>query len=200
MISRSVKHHTLSYFLFVAALLIASCSRQTDSGQAEEASEKPLSEELRKSNAYPLWELIIGDYNTGIFRGVSFGDSRDKVKITETFEIFEELPEQIGYTHDTRDLETIDVYYHFSEQQMTDRMVVDIFLNGKSSVDQLWQISDWYFSNRFGTPSETTESSKTWVSDEVRLVVENVSSGIDNGLKITLTPAKAEALAIHRAQ
>lgn len=154
-----------------------------------------LPQNLRESEEYGLWELVLGDYQDGLFRGVSFNDSREKVRITETFEVFEELPSQIGYTHDTRELETVDVYYYFSDEQLVSRIIVDVFLNGESSADRLWEISGWYFNSRFGPASESSDVKKVWQSQEASVTVENVSGGLDHGLKITFVPVDRNVVA-----
>lgn len=181
--------------LLVLVLVFTGCGRQQEPADGEEQEETGLAGELASSGEYQLWEVVLGDYRDEMFRGVSFSDTREKVGITETFEVFEELPNQIGYTYDTKELETIDVYYHFSEEQLVNRIVVDIFLNGKTSADRLWQISEWYFTNTYGRVSESAEARRVWTSQGVTVVAENVSNGIDNGLKITFTPSEEEALA-----
>lgn len=176
-------------------LLFAGCSNQAGSENEEADDVTELPQNLQESEEYKLWELILGDYQDGLFRGVSFNDSREKVQITETFEVFEELPSQIGYTHDTRELETIDVYYYFSDEQLVTRIVVDVFLNGESSADRLWEISGWYFNSRFGPVAESSDVKKVWQSAEANVTVENVSGGIDHGLKITFVPAGRDVVA-----
>lgn len=171
------------------------CTNQAGSENEDSNDVAELPQNLQESEEYGLWELILGDYQDGLFRGVSFNDSREKVQITETFEVFEELPSQIGYTHDTKELETVDVYYYFSDEQLVGRIVVDVFLNGKSSADRLWEISGWYFNSRFGQAAESSDVKKVWRSTEANVTVENVSGGIDHGLKITFVPAGRDVLA-----
>lgn len=190
--------NTIITFSCLSLLLIfcaAGCTSRTDSEHVEEPEVAELPQTLQESEEYKLWELILGDYQDGLFRGVSFNDPREKVQITETFEVFEELPSQIGYTHDTKELETVDVYYYFSDEQLVSRIIVDVFLNGKSSADRLWEISGWYFNSRFGEASESSDVKKVWQSGEAVVTVENVSGGIDQGLKITFVPAGRNVVA-----
>ncbi len=186
---------TSSGLLWLLIFCAIACTERAGSGNEEVNDVTELSQNLRESEEYKLWELILGDYQDGLFRGVSFNDSREKVQITETFEVFEELPLQIGYTHDTKELETIDVYYHFSDKQLVGKIVVDVFLNGKSSADQLWEISGWYFTSRFGPTAESSDVKKVWQSAEASVTVENVSGGIDHGLKITFDPVERNIVA-----
>ena len=184
-----------SGLLLVLVFGVIACTNQGGSGSEETKEEAGLPQNLQESEEYKLWELILGDYQDGLFRGVSFSDSREKVQITETFEVFEELPSQIGYTHDTKELETVDVYYYFTDEQLVGRIAVDVFLNGKSSADRLWEISGWYFTSRFGLVVESSDVKKVWHSAEANVTVENVSGGIDHGLKITFVPAGRDAVA-----
>lgn len=181
----------LSLFIFCAV----GCTSRTGSENEDVPEVAELPQNLRESEEYGLWELVLGDYQDGLFRGVSFNDSREKVRITETFEVFEELPSQIGYTHDTRELETVDVYYYFSDEQLVSRIIVDVFLNGESSADRLWEISGWYFNSRFGPASESSDVKKVWQSQEASVTVENVSGGLDHGLKITFVPVDRNVVA-----
>lgn len=190
--------NTIANLSFLSILIIffaVGCTGRTGSENEETPEVEELSQNLRESEEYGLWELILGDYQDGLFRGVSFNDSREKVRITETFEVFEELPSQIGYTHDTKELETVDVYYHFSDEQLVSRIIVDVFLNGESSADRLWEISGWYFNSRFGPASETSDMKKVWQSGEATVTVENVSGGLDQGLKITFVPVGRSVVA-----
>lgn len=172
-------------FLLLIAFCSFSCGTQTDSrneGSGEE--DLPLDESLVNSEEYQLWETILGDFRDAMFRGISFGDTREKVRITETFELFEELPSQIGYTHDTKELETVDVYYHFSDDDQVNLIVVDVFLNGDESAQRLWEIVTWHFTGPWGDPVEATSTRNVWETPNARVEIENVSGGIDHGLKI----------------
>ncbi len=185
----------LSCLLLLFIFGTVGCTSRTGSENEDAPEVAALPQNLQESEEYGLWELILGDYQDGLFRGVSFNDSREKVRITETFEVFEELPSQIGYTHDTKELETVDVYYYFSDEQLVSRIIVDVFLNGESSADRLWEISGWYFNSRFGPASESSDVKKVWQSGEASVTVENVSGGLDHGLKITFVPAGRNVVA-----
>lgn len=193
---RTNKNCTL-FVLFALLSGVWGCGQQRESASTEETLPKEeLAAEYRDSEEFVLWETIKGDFRDGVFRGVSFGDSRQKVRITESFELFEELPDQLGYTHDTRDLETVDVYYHFGADDQVDKVLIDVFLNGKSSAERLWKIAEWHFGSDFGPAAESTDTRRIWRNAATLITVENVSSGLDNGLKITFVPGAKAALAM----
>jgi len=170
--------------LGVLAVFWVSCSTTQEK---EEETAQTLDEQLAHSAEFDLWNTILGDFQDAMFRGISFGDSREKVRITETFELFEEMDTHLGYTFDTKDLETVDVYYYFSEGDQVSEIRVDIFLNAESSAKRMWDIVNWNFSGTMGEPMETTPTHSVWESPEVRVEIVNVSGEIDNGLKIVFT-------------
>jgi hypothetical protein len=180
-------------FVFV---LLFGCQQQKDShSDGDNLQETALPEELLASSEYQLWETLVGDFKDGLFRGVSFDDAREKVQITEVFELFEEAPDHLGYTHDTKELETLDIYYHFSEEGTVEQIVADVFLNGKSSADRLWRIAGWYFERQYGEPSERDEQKMVWSGGNTTVTVEVVSSDMDNGLKVAFVPGSGSVLA-----
>lgn len=178
----------------VFLITLSGCRQQSESDAESTEQHATLSEELLNSTEYELWETILGDFKDGVFRGVSFDDTKEKVQITETFELFEELPDQLGYTRDTEELETVDVYYHFAGDGGVDQIVVDVFLNGKDSADRLWEIASGYFVEEYGEPAELADTKRIWGGETRTVTVENVSSGLDNGLKIIFAPVDKTVL------
>ncbi|GGM97544.1 hypothetical protein GCM10010967_34190 [Dyadobacter beijingensis] len=129
-----------------------------------------------------------------ILRGIAFGDPIAKVKATETFEMFEETPDHLGYTSETAQLETIDVQYFLTTDKKVNKITIDVYLNSPNATKQLWNASKQYFSKAYSAPKE--ESKKlTWNNKTIRINMEDVSEGKDYGLKLQFFPADKNVLA-----
>lgn len=178
--------HIYKFCYFFGCILLLGfwgCGTTSESDQST-SEDYALDENVDYSREIQFWETILGDYQDAMFRGISLGDTREKVQITETFDLFEEMPWQIGYTHDTQDLETVDVFYLFSEDNRVSEIKVDIYLNGDESTDRMWAVVGRHFNINWGEPLESSDDLQIWENHSVRVEVENVSGKIDNGLKI----------------
>ncbi len=178
----------MGYLLGTGLFLSACNSGSSGKRGGEEAVREPAGSSSVESE---LLLMILGDFKDGMFRGVSLGNTKDQVKLTETFELFEESDFQLGFTHDTRQLETVDVYYFFSKDKaVVDKIVVDVFLNSKAATDQLWSETVRYYTKAYGEPSAAGSTRINWQQEQFKLDLENVTNGIDNGLKLTFAPLK----------
>ena len=150
------------------------------------------------SDQSALLQTIIGPAENGqqgaVLRGVGFGDPISKVKASETFEMFEETADHLGYTSETAQLETIDVQYFLTPDKKVNKITVDVYLNSPGATKQLWNASKKHFSEAYAAPKE--ESKKiTWNNKSVRVSMEDVSEGKDYGLKFQFYPADKNVLA-----
>jgi hypothetical protein len=136
-----------------------------------------------------------GEHADGtILRGVAFGDPISKVKSLETFEMFEEKPDHLGYTSETAKLESIDVQYFLSSDKKVNKITVDVYLNSPEATKQLWNAGKQYFSENYDTPKEELKK-LTWNKRSVRINMEDVSKGKDYGLKFQFFPTDKNVLA-----
>ena len=131
---------------------------------------------------------------SGIIRGISFGDAISKVKATETFEMFEETADHLGYTLETPQLETIDVQYFLSPDKKVSKITIDVYLNSAEATKQLWDAGKRYFTENYTAPKEE-KSILTWNNKSVRINMEDVSEGKDFGLKFEFFPSGKTVLA-----
>lgn len=193
--------------LTIALLFLASvyaCNTKTEEEKETKevdsvAIHNPVQEELN-SNQSELLQTILGsaagaDNPTSIIRGISFGDAVSKVKATETFEMFEELPDHLGYTADTPKLETIDVQYFLTSDKKVNRITVDVYLNSAEATKELWNAGKTHFTEVYGAPKESKEMI-TWSKNPVRMNMEDVSEGKNYGLKFEFFPAGKTILAV----
>jgi hypothetical protein len=147
------------------------------------------------SNQSDLLKTVLGkDTPESIIRGVSFGDPVSKVKATETFEMFEETADHLGYTMETPQLESIDVQYFITKDKKVNKISVDVYLNSEDATKQLWNAGKTHFSEIYATPKEYSNI-LTWSKNSVRVNMEDVSKGKDFGLKFEFFPAGSAVLA-----
>lgn len=184
----------------LVTLAIGACDTKTNE-KTEQTSdsvvvEQPAPADLN-SDQSALLETILGSSEAPgetVLRGVSFGDPVNKVKAAETFEMFEEAPDHLGYTQETAQLETIDVQYFFGTDKKVNKITVDVYLNSPGATKQLWKAGHHYFSENYGAPKE--ESKKIiWNNKSVRVNMEDVSEGKDYGLKFQFFPTNKNVLA-----
>jgi hypothetical protein len=183
----------------VSAAIIA-CNTKTKEETDTPATDSTVvavpSESELNSNQSALLKTVLGEAKAegSIIRGVSFGDPISKVKATETFEMFEEMPDHLGYTMETPQLETIDVQYFLSKDKKVERIMVDVYLNSGDATKQLWNAGKAHFSDLYATPKEDGNI-VTWNKNAVRVNMEDVSKGKDYGLKFEFFPAGSAVLA-----
>lgn len=154
----------------------------------------PAQSELN-SNQSALLQTVLGAATPeSIIRGISFGDPVSKVKATETFEMFEEVSDHLGYTLETPQFETIDVQYFTNKDQKVNKITIDVYLNSADATKQLWEAGKKHFSETYDAPKEDGKT-LIWNKKSVRVNVEDVSTGKDFGLKFEFFPSGSTALA-----
>lgn len=172
-------------------------NEKTEAATDSVALHEPAPAELNSDQSTLLKTILGPEQNAGgntVLRGVAFGDPVSKVKATETFEMFEELPDHLGYTSETAQLETIDVQYFLTSDKKVNKIMVDVYLNSSDATKQLWNASKQYFNDNNASPKE--EGKKiTWNNKSIRITMEDVSEGKDYGLKFQFFPADKNALA-----
>lgn len=187
-------------FVCLVTASIVACNSKTKEETEAPATDSaalavPAQSELN-SNQSALLETMLGTAQAegSILRGVAFGDLVSKVKATETFEMFEEAPDHLGYTMETPQLETIDVQYFINKDKKVESIRVDVYLNSADATKQLWNAGKAHFSEKYAAPKEEGKV-VTWNKNAVRVNMEDVSAGKDYGLKFEFAPAGAAVLA-----
>lgn len=188
--------------LALALTVLAGCDTKT-SEKTEQTPDTatvpaPVEADLNSDQSALLQNILGDSYSETtdgtILRGITFGDPVSKIKATETFEMFEETPDHLGYTSETAKLETIDVQYFLTNDKTVNKITVDVYLNSPEATKQLWNAGKQYFSKNYDGPKE--ESKKiTWNKKSVRVSMEDVSVGKDYGLKFQFFPTNKNVLA-----
>ena len=185
-------------FIFLSILLITACQTQTKEETQEKTDSAVLANPTQpdlNSDQSALLKTILGNAESGVVRGISFGDPISKVKATETFEMFEETADHLGYTAETAKLESIDVQYFISPEKKVTKIQVDVYLNSGDATKQLWNAGKGYFSENYDAPKEENNVT-TWNKNSVKVQMEDVTKGKDFGLKFVFTPTNKNALAL----
>lgn len=187
--------------LLLMALLASACDTKTNEKTEAAADSVVLHEPAPadlNSDQSALLKTILGPAEQNpagtVLRGIAFGDAIAKVKATETFEMFEETPDHLGYTSETTRLETIDVQYFLTPEKKVNKITIDVYLNSPEATKQLWNASKQYFSETYSSPKEETKKI-TWNNKTIRVNMEDVSEGKDYGLKFQFFPADKNVLA-----
>lgn len=199
----STRMNKLKNWIALSLIAISMVNCDTKTNEKTEATKDsvvlntPAPSDLN-SDQSALLQTIIGPAEStsqgAVLRGVGFGDPISKVKASETFEMFEETPDHLGYTSETAQLETIDVQYFLTPDKKVNKITVDVYLNSSDATKQLWNASKKHFSDAYAAPKE--ESKKiTWNNKSVRVSMEDVSEGKDYGLKFQFYPADKNVLA-----
>ncbi|GAB2780049.1 hypothetical protein GCM10027275_24480 [Rhabdobacter roseus] len=186
--------------MIVVAGTWAGCRTNTSSEEETTATpdsvvlSDPAAPDLN-SNQSELLQTIVGNSSEGVIRGISFGDRVSKVKASESFEMFEDTIDHVGFTLDTEQLETIDVQYFYAQNKRINKITVDVYLNSDAATRQLWNASKAHFSERYTAPLEDSPRRIVWKKAPVLLTLDNVSDGKDHGLKLTFEPTDKTVLA-----
>lgn len=188
-------------------ILLLACTENACRTKTEEEADSKVSDSVTatkpaegqlNSDQSALLKTILAtpddEESTGIIRGVTFGDPVSKVKATETFEMFEETADHLGYTLETPQLETIDVQYFLSADKKVNKITVDVYLNSPEATKQLWNAGKSYFTKNYDAPKEAGHV-VTWNKKAVRINMEDVSKGKDYGLKFEFFPSGKTVLA-----
>ena len=187
--------------LLIMASLAAACdtktNEKTEAATDSVALQEPAPTDLN-SDQSTLLKTILGSAEQNpsgaVLRGIAFGDAIAKVKATETFEMFEETPDHLGYTSETAQLETIDVQYFLTPEKKVNKITIDVYLNSPEATKQLWNASKQYFSETYASPKEETKK-VTWNNKTIRVHMEDVSEGKDYGLKFQFFTSDKNVLA-----
>ena len=197
--STRMKNLKTSLIILLVTAAMFGCDTKT-SEKTEETpdttvTEAPAANDLN-SNQSALLENNLGENNTdgSILRGISFGDPVSKIKASESFEMFEETADHLGYTSETPQLETIDVQYFLTPDKKVNRITVDVYLNSPEATKQLWNAGKKYFTETYDAPKEEPNKA-TWNKNSIRVNMEDVSKGKDYGLKFQFVPTNKNVLA-----
>jgi len=181
------------FVLILLAFTFQNCKTKTKEEQDAAVKDSatttaPAPEELNSDQSALLQE-VLGNTSEGIFRGITFGDPLSKVKATETYEMFEDAADHVGFTKETEKLETIDIQYFITTDKKVNKIMIDVYLNSPDATKKLWNAAKTHFSSLYEAPKEK-DKTVSWFKNSVHVTMEDVSEGKDYGLKFQFTPDK----------
>lgn len=193
--------HMLKNLLIITLITFTTFACSTKTEEDKEAPKNdslslanPAQSELNSNQSTLLQNILGAATPESIIRGISFGDPVSKVKATETFEMFEEVGDHLGYTIETPQFETIDVQYFTNKDQKVNKITIDVYLNSADATKQLWEAGKKHFSETYEAPKEDGKM-LIWNKKSVRVNMEDVSKGKDFGLKFEFFPSGTAVLA-----
>lgn len=184
-ISIIVKQYFLSLTFLGSIIIFISCSdkkqdSQTETTSAVDASVKSTSIE----NYSSIFKNIIKS-DVGMARGVSIGDGIETIQ--ETILPSESQPDNgKGFTvyFDDTDLNFADIVYVQDIENKVGAISIDIFIEKKSEVDSLMSELTDYFDKKYGKGKGISKMMTWQMPDGNNLMLQDVSTGKDPGLKI----------------
>lgn len=186
---RFTKQVCVTILIAVSAVWVCSCD--TKNQQAGE-EEKPavdtsagVTTNVPNTSQSELLRTVLGKAG-GDFRGINFNDPISKIKELETFELFEDSTNHVGFTYETENFEAIDVLYYLDKNQLLNGIRVDVYLNDANSVKGLWAQFETYLSGKYAIDKKQGNAAY-WKDKGGRLVkLEDVSKGKDFGLRLSM--------------
>lgn len=186
-------------FVVLATALLFSCGK---SGEQTSEQQKPKkdsvisgTEPVISTNQSDLLRLILSPQG-GDFRGFKFGDPLSKIKSGETFELFEDSTNHVGFTYETENFEAIDILYYIDKNQALNSIRVDVYLNDANAVQNLFEQFDTYLSGKY-TPDKKQGKTTTWRGKGgIMVTLNDVSKGKDYGLRLGMGPKGSKATSI----
>lgn len=189
-----MKKRYLSLFAWVWVMLVGCSTYSTQSDETEILTESPEqtlpNTNALNSNQSALLSVLLGKSTATTLRGIALGDPITKVSSQESFELFEEEGDHLGYTYETEQLETIDVLYYHSGTSQVQRIQLDVYLNSKAATDELLKATREHFTALYGAPKQSSDQKTAWTQAKVRVRVEDVSENKDFGITIVMEPSQ----------
>ena len=178
------KYYVYLAFIFTSLFLI-SCGDKKQESQTETAAPADSSIQKVSIKNYSMIFKQILKSDAGMARGVSIGDKIDTIQ--ETILPSETQPENgKSFTayFDGSDLNFSDILYTKDAENKVVAISIDIFIENKVEVNSLMNEFVGYFDKKYGKGKGITKMMTWQMPDGNNLLIQNVSTEKDPGLKI----------------
>lgn len=174
-------------FLSSVSVFLNSCSQEKQNENKANVQTEAIRTAWENSGE---WVQKLSMSSENVIRNANWG--QDFTSLKDTLELAESQPE-IGKSYtlyfDESDLNFSDITYIPNEQNKLQEIVFDLFVESSEDVQPL--IDQWkkYLDVKFG-PSETKGKNILWTQNKnTRILLENVSTSKDPGIKISFKAA-----------
>ena len=178
------KYYVYLTFIF-ASLILVSCGDKKQESQTETTA--PADSSIRKvsiENYSMIFKQILKS-DAGMARGVSIGDKIETLQ--ETILPSETQPENgksFTVYFDGSDLNFADILYIKNTENKVEAIAIDIFIENKVEVDSLMKEFLDFFDKKYGRGKGISKMMTWRMPDGNNLMVQDVSTEKDPGLKI----------------
>ena len=188
---------TYAYFALLSlAFVQISCSDKKETTKSDTATTTTDStSQVNKLENYSLPFNAILKTDAGMVRGLSIGDEMNV--ILESAPLSESQPTNgKSYTEyfDDTDLNFADILYVSDSQNKISAISVDIFIEKQVAVDSLMGEFEGYFDKKYGQGKGTKMTVWKLAGGNNELMLQNVSTAKDPGLKIIFAKRGDELL------
>jgi hypothetical protein len=179
-----VKKYYFAFTLIIVSFFFNSCGDSKQESHTETTSSDSSVRRVSIENYSSVFKQIMKS-DAGMARGVSIGDKNETIQ--ELTPLTENQPENgKSYTvyFDGSDLNFADILYVKGANDNIEAISIDIFIEKKTDVDALMKEFVDFFDKKYGN-GRGISLMKTWqMPDGNNVIVKNVSTEKDPGLKI----------------
>ena len=180
-----MKNIYVAFALIFVSVFIISCKDRKQASHIETTAPADSSIQQVSIENYSLIFKQILKSNAGMARGVSIGD---KIKTLQETILPSETQPQNGKSFtiyfDGSDLNFADILYEKDTENKVGAISIDIFIENKMEVDSLMKEFLEYFDKKYGKGKGISKMMTWQMPDGNNLLVQNVSTEKDPGLKV----------------
>ena len=151
------------------AFYLSGCNSRKE---AEHAEEQTSSTEQNLSDFDPILQKLLGTDTSGAFRGISLGQSKEKVKVIEaSLPVVNESDTVINYTINFTATEEADLLYFFTPDNKLKKIEADIYPPSEENQSKLFKQLESFYSARYGASSVVDKSEVIWNIKEPEIII-----------------------------
>jgi len=155
--------------------------------ETESEMEQPINHGLTHSDLDPVLQKLLGTDTPRTFRGISLGQSKEKVKIIEdSLTIVDETDTLINYTLSFTATEEADLIYYFKDNTLK-KIEADLYPPSEEAQNKLFNELQSFYSAQYGVPHEVDKGEALWVVGQSELLISLKKTGNEKVHDLQLT-------------
>ncbi|WP_028981371.1 hypothetical protein [Sporocytophaga myxococcoides] len=185
----------MNYRSIAGALVIAVClfSCSEDKTQTEEqVTEQPQQTDTLVSGIDTLrTEMVkILKADSGVFRGVTFGMTKDEVSDLEA-DTKRDSTEQtyLDYLFEVNELEEAEVSYFYGKDLKINKIQLNVYPEDEPSQKRYFDELKAFFSDKNGEPKTVTDKNAIWQTPEVLINMKKMGNEKVHDIQVDFVPA-----------